>query len=168
MNSASLRTGVLLASGVAICLIWWLSRAAWTSRTETLGIRDDESVEWTTTTTERGRGADYFLGGSLVLLFAGGWVLYAAARPDPDLRLASGITLACALHAGIALGRLFVEFINLPDDPALRYYSGGYDLTESAAGASVLTLALFALGATCWVLAQPAPVRSAARPPGPA
>lgn len=169
MTSASARTGVLIASGVAILLIWWLSRTPWTSHTQTLGIRDDEHVEWTTTTTEHGSGADYFLGGNLVLLLAGGWLLYAASRPDPDLQLAGLVTLASALHAAIALGRLFVAFINLPDDPTMRYYSAGSDLTGTAACTTLLTLALAALGIASFVLAKSKPAAALSAPtPAPA
>ena len=128
-------------------LLWYFSQRTWSHYTGNVGILESSDTRtWYTLTGGPGVGANYYLGGSFVLLFAAGWLLVTAFRENNEESIAGLIALGTSGLAFIALGRWFVEFSSKPASTVMRYGSSGHYLNGAAIVCAGLALALGVLG----------------------
>ena len=156
MNKSTTKSLLIGGCALLTLLLWYFSQQQWSHFSAVVGIKESfDTRTWYSFSGAEGTGANYYLGGSFVLLFAAGWLVVNALQPNGDASLSGSISLGVALLAIIALARWYADFSSHPDPTSSRYGSSGQYLDDAAVYCGVLTVALIVMGIITLLAGRP-------------
>ena len=141
-------------SALLIALLWFFSQKSWSHYEQTLGTRDQGSITWTTSHGGQKIGANYYFGGSSVLLLAAAWLVgNLFVRKDKE-SFQGLISLGIAVLGMIALGRWLADCKSHDHSASMRYLSAGQYLDDAGRLAIGLVALLALLGTITIILGR--------------
>lgn len=156
MKPRELEVVCRLGGALLMLMLWHFSQLPWSHHSSTLGTRNytDHTITWEQSGTDLEAGANYYLGGTSVLLLAGGWMFVTLFRNETDDWLPGLITLGTAGLGVIALGRWSVVFNAKPEAEVSRYHASSYTISDPAVFCILIVIGLALLGVTSLVMSR--------------
>lgn len=155
MQTSKVSSALIGGCAVLTLLLWYYSQGSWSHYYSMAGVSGSSDTRtWTTNSTDQRVGADYYLGGSFVLILAAGWLAMNATKHESEPVLSGGIALGSAGLGAIALGRWYSEFADTPESHVSRYTQSGYILDDAAVFCLGLILALGVTGLVTMVVGR--------------
>ncbi len=154
MQKFPLNPALIGCSALLIAMLWFFSQKSWSHYEQTLGTRDQGTVTWTTSQGDQKIGADYYFGGSSVLLLASAWLVgNLFVRKDKE-SFQGLISLGVSILGMIALARWLADCRSHAPSVSMRYLSAGQYLDDAGRVAIGLVAALALLGTITIILGR--------------
>ncbi|MCC6882292.1 MAG: hypothetical protein IT576_09095 [Verrucomicrobiales bacterium] len=154
MKKFPLNSLLIGCAALLIALLWFFSPKSWSHYEQTLGTRDQGTVTWTTSQGNQKIGADYYFGGSSVLLLASAWLVGNLFVRNDKESFQGLISLGVSILGMIALARWLADCRSHEPSASMRYLSAGQYLDDSGRVAIALVALLALLGTITIILGR--------------